>query len=167
MASYSVELKEGMVSRMCSPGGPSAYQLAKETGISHASLLSWRQAFSGESVSKKDRRPEDWSAAEKLQAILDCQNLSEESFGSYLREQGLHSSHIDTWKSELFAEAKKKNRVGRPKLDPELVKAREELKKVKRDLDRKNKALAEQTALVILQKKVDAYWVDKENEESF
>jgi hypothetical protein len=57
------------------------------------------------------------------------------------------------WKTEALSEAAKKKVPGRPRKNPELVAAEEEIKKLKRDLRRKEKALAEQTALVILKKK--------------
>lgn len=165
MARYSGEMKESIVAKMCMPGGPSTSQLSKETGISYVSLLNWKRAYSGEDMPKKERSPENWSTTEKFQAVLECQNLSEEKFGEYLRSKGLYSHHIDLWKSEFLQDAKSKNKVGRPKLNPEVVKFREEIKDLKRDLNRKNRALAEQTALVILQKKFHNRWKDQEEDE--
>lgn len=163
MARYSMEFKEALVSKMCVPGGVSAYKLSQETGISSVTLLSWKQVFNGGKMSTKNRRPEDWSDGERLQAVIESQNLSEEKFGEYLRGKGLHSHHLDSWKADALRAVSSKR--GRPKLDPELVQAREELKLVKRDLNRKNKALAEQTAIVMLQKKVQLIWGEREDEE--
>ena len=165
MARYSAEMKESLVSKMCSPDGVSAYKLSQDTGISHGSLLNWKREFSGGDMPKGDRRPEDWSASERLEAVFASQNLSEESFGEFLRSKGLHSHHIDEWKVEITKAVAQQNKRGRPKLDPELVKAREENKLLKRDLNRKNKALAEQTALVMLQKKVQEIWGEQEVDE--
>ena len=54
---------------------------------------------------------------------------------------------------------------GRPRKDPELAASQEEVKKLKQDLRRKDRALAEQTALVILQKKANALWGQDEDDE--
>ncbi len=166
MSRYSIGMKESMVAKMCMANGVSAYKLSQETGISSATLLNWKQSLSGGGMSKKDRRPEDWSAAEKLQSVLETQNLSPERFGEYLRSKGLHSNQIEDWKAEAFLAASTTPKRGRPKLDPDLVSAREENTLLKRDLNRKNKALAEQTALLVLKKKAQEIWGDHEDDES-
>ena len=70
MRHYSSEIKETMVAKLCSPGGPSIYQLSKETGISQGSLYNWVQTFGGGRQVTKNRRPEDWSPEEKLQTVF-------------------------------------------------------------------------------------------------
>jgi len=166
MTSYSSEIREVMVSKLCQPNGPSAYQLAKETGISVGSLYKWRDKAGGVTKMKKNRTPEDWTAEEKVKAVLESAGLSEQEFGEFLRSNGLHSHHLEEWKADIFSamnDAKKK--AGRPKKDPELAAAQKELKMLKKDLSRKNRALAEQTALVILQKKVQDIWAEEEDDE--
>lgn len=166
MRHYSSELKESMVSKICAPGGPSVYQLSKKTGISQGSLYNWVQAYGGGNRVGKDRRPEDWSPEEKLKTVFEAQVLDEPELGKYLRKYGLHSNQIEEWKAEALAEAsEKKRKRGRPRKDPELVAAEVEIKELKRDLRRKEKALAEQTALVVLQKKAQEIWGSDEDDE--
>ena len=155
-----------MVRKICSPGGPSALKLSRETGISQTALSRWVKQF-GEKMDKKAKRPEDWTPEERLQAVFEAQGLDEVKLGEFLRKKGLHSHHIDEWKKEAlsgFSSSKKRKR-GRPRKDPELVAAENEIKFLKRDLRRKEKALAEQTALVILQKKAQILWGKGEDEE--
>ena len=166
MSQYSREIKETMVKKLCAPGGPSALRLSKETGISQTALSRWLKEFGG--VRKlENRRPEDWSPEERLQAVLESQGLDEGKFGEFLRKKGLHSHHVKDWKKEILADVstKAKRSRGRPKKDPELVAALEENKKLKRDLRRKERALAEQTAIVILQKKAQELWGTDEDDE--
>jgi transposase-like protein len=165
MRHYSSQIKETMVAKLCSPGGPSVYQLSKETGISQGSLYNWVQTFGGGRQVAKSRRPEDWSPEERLQAVFEAQGLDEQALGEFLRKKGLHSHHIEAWKKEAIADAAVKKKRGRPRKDPELAAAEEEIKKLKRDLRRKEKALAEQTALVILQKKAQELWGKDEDDE--
>ena len=166
MRHYSNELKESMVAKVCLPNGPSVYQLARETGISSGSLYKWVQAYGGGNRVGKDRRSEDWHPEEKLKAVFETQGLGEQELGEYLRKNGLHSKQIEEWKSEALADASaKKKRPGRPRKDPALVAAESEIKELKRDLRRKNAALAEQTALVILQKKAQELWGTDEDDE--
>jgi transposase-like protein len=165
MRHYSNDIKETMVTKLCSPGGPSVYQLANETGISHGSLYRWVEKFGGNTGVGKERRPEDWSPEERLQAVFESQGLADEELGEFLRKNGLHSHHIEGWKSEALAEATEKKKPGRPRKDPELVAAEIEIKTLKRELRRKEAALAEQTAIVILQKKAKELWGSDEDDE--
>lgn len=164
MGSYSSEMKEAMVQKLCVPGGPSALQLSKLTGISQTALSRWKRELGTGTMSKK-QRAEDWTPQEKFQAVMQAQALRDEELGAFLRENGLHSSDIAAWKEELseaFVASKKPR--GRPRKDPELVQAEEQILQLKRDLRRKEKALAEQTAIVILQKKVRGLWGHEDDE---
>lgn len=162
---YSSELKESMVQKMCLPGGPSALQLSKDTGISQTALSRWKKQF-GQPMMSKNKSPEDWSPEKKFQTVLETQNLSANDLGEYLRKNGLHSTQIQEWKDEMTSILSDSGKTrGRPKKDPELVALQNENKHLKRDLRRKEKALAEQTALVILQKKARELWGDDEDEE--
>ncbi len=49
------------------------------------------------------------------------------------------------------------------KKQTETKKLRNEIKELKKDLNRKNKALAETAALLVLQKKVNAIWGSNED----
>ena len=155
MVRYSREMKEAMVKKLCLPGAPSALQLSKKIGIPQASLSRWVRQFGGE-VTQKKRRPEDWSPEERLLAVFESQGLGEQELGEFLRKNGLHSHHLEEWKKDALSglTPQVKRTRGRPKKDPELASAQNEIKLLKRDLRRKDRALAEQTALVILQKKV-------------
>ena len=114
----------------------------------------------------KQKNPEDWSPEKKLRTVFATLSLSKEELGEYLRKNGLHSNQIEEWKDEMTSIISSSNKSrGRPKKDPELVKAESEIKNLKKDLRRKEKALAEQTALVILQKKARELWGDDEDEE--
>lgn len=115
-----------------------------------------------------NRESQDWTAEQKLQAVIETGSMSEGDLGAYLRMNGLHSTDIETWKKEIaiaYGVSVKKPR-GRPRKDPELVRAEEEIKQLKRDLRRKEKALAEQTTLVMLQKKAQEIWAKYEDDES-
>jgi trans-2-enoyl-CoA reductase len=76
--------------------------------------------------------------------------MNENEIGEFLRSNGLHANELEEWK-QLFYSALKP--VGRPKLDPELVELRADKKELEKDLKRKDKALAEMSARVILLKK--------------
>jgi len=101
----------------------------------------------------KQRRPEDWTAEEKVEAILGYEKLSEEQKGVYLREKGVHEAHLRRWKVELI-EAMKLKRFAGGRKDPQ----QKRIVALERELRRKESALAEAAALLVLKKKVDAVW---------
>jgi len=160
MNNYSQTVKESMVTKLTSPGGPSAYALSQEVGIHQSTLSRWIREYA--TVGKaggvmKEKRPQDWTAEEKLEAVLEYEKLEEDSRGKYLREKGLHSVHIERWKQELIEglkASKGKKKDGRDT----------RIKELEKELRRKEKALAEAAALLVLKKKAQAIWGDGEDE---
>lgn len=166
MRTYPQELKESMVARMCMPGGPSALQLSRETGICNVSLSNWKRKFvSGDRLNKHRSK---WNDAEKLDILLESQGLSDEDLGIFLRKKGLHSTDLAEIKADLKSALSKSGskKPGRPKKDLELQKSQEEVKKLRRDIRRKDKVLAEQAAIIILKKKVQDLWGDEEEDDT-
>jgi len=81
-----------------------------------------------------------------------------------LRSKGLLSTDLENWKKEFYS-SQQKNKGGRPKLDPEVAKLKKREKTLERDLKRKDKALAEMSARVVLLKKSHEIWGLPEDEE--
>ena len=170
MGRYSNEFKETMVKKLLSPGAPSASALSVTSGVSQATLSRWlREAASVALVSGKQkksrtrstapqvRRPEQWSPAERLRVVQETSNLTGAELGAYLREVGLHEATVDEWRQQVLAAL-----GGKRKRSQE----QKRIRKLERELGRKDKALAEATALLVLSKKVRALWVDEDDEPS-
>jgi|TARA_B100001964_G_C14191682_1_gene581374 transposase-like protein len=161
MREYSDTIKEAMVVKLTSPGAPSASSLAQEVGITQSTLSRWVKEYAKVGRAggvMKARRPLDWAAEEKLNAVLQYEKLEEEERGQYLREKGLHAVHIERWIEELI-EGLKSSKSG--KRDP---RDKKRIKELEKELRRKEKALAETAALLVLKKKVQAIWGDGEDE---
>jgi hypothetical protein len=101
----------------------------------------------------KARRFADWSGQEKLDALLKYQSLTEEERGKFLREQGLHEAALERLKQEIV-EGLKLNPFGSGKKDPR----RKQVAALEREVERKNAALAEAAALLMVKKKADLIW---------
>ena len=158
---YSQELKNSMVRKMMIPGGPSASALSKEVGISQPVLSRWARKY-GRTLGMKDeqRRPEQWTYEEKVKVVLESAELSEEERGVYLRRKGIHQTHLEQWKAEIVE--------GMKSLDNPVDHRKEHNRKIKeleRELRRKEKALAEAAALLVLKKKAEMMWGDHEDDE--
>jgi len=152
---------------MAGPRPVSATALSKETGVSQATLSRWLRAaptlplMSGrdnDNEVQESRPARQWTAEEKLRVVLAAAQLSESQLGEFLRREGLHAVQIEEWRQVALAGAQSAlaGSKGAAKNGPDARKIRE----LERDLDRKNRALAEVTALLALQKKVQALWGD-------
>jgi len=163
MQYYSEDFKKDMVIKMAAPGAQSATSLAKETGVPQSTLSRWLRSYATvrlEGEAMRQRRPQDWNAKEKLEALLEYERISEEEQrGVFLRQKGLHEATLEKWKKEMLEALKIKPFVGGKK-DPQ----RKRIAALERELRRKEAALAEAAALLVLKKKADAIWGDGKDE---
>lgn len=163
---YSEKLKHSMAAKILMPGGPSALSLSQETGISQTALSKWARFYKGKGISfmtNEARRPKDWSGKERFEAILTSNELKGPELGVYLRKNGLTTDHLEKWKKE-FIRGSENPKIGRPAKSPTEKALMKENKALKRDLHRKDKALAETSALLILKKKAQEIWGTPEDE---
>ena len=162
MRYFSKEFKRAAVAKMCVPGGRSATSVSQELGVAQSTLSRWfREHISvganGEGM--RQRRAEDWSAEEKVAALLSFEKLSEDQRGVFLREKGLHEAMLVRWKAEIIEAMKLKPFAGGKK-DPQ----QKRISALERELRRKEAALAEAATLLVLKKKADAIWGEQRDE---
>ena len=160
MTNYPMALRETMVRKLTRPGGPSATALAKEVGISQGTLSRWIRECGIVAPMKKGKSSNSWTPEEKLKAIVETSLLADEELGKYLREQGLHSAKLEEWRERGLASMMGAGSNGRRKKDPK----DQRIKELEREVRRKDKALAEASALLILKKKVQTIWGDEGDE---
>jgi transposase-like protein len=134
-------------------------QVAKRHGIGYSTLTRWMIEVKQGRLTRQDtplsreKQPQDWEPAEKFQALVDTASLNEPDRGRYCRQHGLFEHHLTQWKQECMAT---RNNEPDEKLKAENRALREENKRLQRELTRKEKALAEAAALMILKKKAQA-----------
>ena len=169
-AKYSQSFKMQAVEKALSrPNGTTMSEVAKTLQVGLSSLHHWivqsrEQCFElntevGLMNQSKEKRPQDWSLQERLQIILKCHGLDDNEANSICREQGLHLHHLSQWKKDFTA-----NTVVQPPTEMAELKAlKNENKTLKKEVRRKDKALAETAALLVLQKKVNAIWGNDED----
>ena len=168
---YSESLKARMVQKLADPEGPSATQLAAQVGIPQSTLSRWlRRAgtFGGNGRISTDhgrrstmaKRPQDWTPEEKLQAVIEVATLPEEELGAFLRRQGLHEAHLRVWRQQVLEGLARPAPSAKKKPTAEGRRVRE----LERELARKDKALAEAAALLVLKKRAQAIWGDEDDD---
>ena len=156
---HSKSFKQSLVKKICLPGGPTIMQSSKELNIHHVTIRNWMKIYANIS-SMNDSN--NWTPERKLEAIIKTASMNENEIGEFLRSNGLHSKVIDEWKQDIYSSQRP---VGRPRLDPELVELRSKEKELARDLRRKDKALAEMSARIILLKKSNLFFGGTEDDE--
>ena len=112
-------------------------------------------------MSAKSKRPQDWTAEERLQALVETASLSPEETSAWCRAKGVHTHHLAQWKKDFLTGA---SEGSKPKRSVESSKLQKKVRSLEKDLRRKEKALAEASALLLLKKKVDAIWGDQEED---
>ena len=159
---YPEALKEQMLRRMFGPPGISASALARETGISQSQLCRWRLKAVGRVVvaieQARSGETKKWTAQEKFRVLVKAEGLAGEELGALLRREGLHEEQLRAWREAaagaLGAEAAPPGAKAEERRTA--VEAKKRIKELERELRRKEKALAEAAAMLILEKKLQA-----------
>ena len=157
---FSEELKARMVAKLVAPGGPTARALAEETGIGQTTLSAWvRQARRNPVDSEpapKARRPQEWSAEERLLLVVEGSSLEDSELGGFLRAQGIPMVTYRQWRQMALDGLGASLQARRN--SPE----RRRVQDLERELQRKEKALVEAAALLLLKKKAQQIWGDED-----
>jgi transposase len=173
VTTYSEGFKRKMVQQLSMPGARSANVVSAEIGVGQTTLSRWvrearkmggvdsrMKATNGGQEEPMKRRPEEWSFDEKVQVVIEATGLKGEALGALLRRKGLHESQVVQWR-EAMKEALEGST--KPSRKQSAAGARR-IRQLERELRRKEKALAEAAALLVLQKKVQALWGEEDGD---
>lgn len=161
-ATFTNAFKEQAIKKALSRSfGTSIQSISDEIGVGYSTLQKWIQQSKSEQLNtsttqmtKQEKRPVDWSNAQKLDLLIKCGALDEQAQSALCRENGIYPHHLEQWKEEFSAPV---NRTEAPRL-------KREFKALQKELRRKEKALAETAALLVLQKKVNQIWNEYEDD---
>ena len=162
---YSEQRREAVLCKMLPPNNASVAQLSEQEGISQATLYLWRKTAraQGRLMPDSDLTPEGWSSQDKFAAVLESASLNETELAEYCRKRGLYPEQLQAWR-RACEQANDWDRE-QSRRDKDASKAeRQRVKTLERELARKDKALAETAALLVLRKKADAIWGEGEDE---
>ena len=163
---YDAAVRDAIRKRMSPPNRESVAENARTTGITTQTLYNWRSHWQkeGQLVPATSKAPEQWSAADKLAAVIQATGLSGSDLGAFCRERGLYPIQLARWRQA----AEDANGPSAPSMadQRELQRKNQELirqnRKLERELQKKEKALAEAAALLMLAKKRDLLWPQDE-----
>lgn len=165
MARYSLERREWVLRQMMPPSNRSVVELSEETGITAVTLYAWRKQAraAGVVVPGDGKSSEAWSSADKFRVVLEVAGLNEVELAEYCRRKGLYVEQIQAWRAaceQANATAAEQARV----LREQDKTSRQRIKALERELRRKESALAEAAALLVLRKKAEAIWGKDEDD---
>jgi hypothetical protein len=144
--------------------------LAREAGVPEGTLFRWKKEtiLGGMSADRPDDKttaptkpPHQWTAEEKLAVVLEAAAVPEAELGAFLRRKGLHAAQLAEWRKQVLTALE--GRGSKADRKAANVEARR-VKKLEHELKRKDKALAEAAALLILKKKAQAIWGDEDDD---
>ncbi|MCU7911612.1 MAG: hypothetical protein KZQ63_05655 [Candidatus Thiodiazotropha sp. (ex Lucinoma aequizonata)] len=147
------------------PNNKTIPEIAKEEGICEGTLYNWRKAARAEGrlMPDGDSTPTGWCAADKFAAVVETASMNEAELSAYYRERGLYAEQIVEWR-EACEQANDWDRNQNKRLKNIRKADEKRIKELERELNRKEKALAETAALLVLRKKAQAIWEDTEEE---
>jgi transposase-like protein len=162
---YSAERKEALLRQMMPPQNRLVSELARESGITEQTLYTWRRQLrsQGMPVPGSGKNAEEWSSEDKFAVVLETAALNATELAEYCRRKGLFAEQIAAWKNAcMSANASVVQQTRSQQAQSKEDKKR--IRQLEKDLQRKEKALAEAAALLILRKKAQAIWGDKEED---
>lgn len=156
---YTDGFIEQALVKVYSRGSRSVRSVADELNVNYETVKNWVKRKKLDKLSvmvNKEKRPQEWTAAEQLQALQESHTLSGEALAAWCRERGLFIHHLESWKAAFCAEGKSSATGAH-----ELRGLKDDIEELRREIRRKDKALAEAAALLVLQKKFRALWEDE------
>jgi transposase-like protein len=156
---YTDEYRRSIVAKALEADGKRLDDIARENGVHPATLGRWMQRFRagtleagrGDGIQPSRRNP-----GEKLALLLESRTVRPDDLGEWLRRNGLHTEHLGLWEQELSTMAN----AGEKKDKDENARLRKENRELKKELARKEKALAEAAVLLTLKKNYPTLFED-------
>ncbi len=160
---YPIQLKEAVLKKVLQGNKPH-YEVARELGVGRSTIGKWLREHKQNGSIKlksKEKRPKDWTAKERISAIIKTGCMNDEDRTSWCRKNGIFIHNLDQWKKDAISAV-----IPKPNKDQleEHRNLKKEISALKKDLSRKDKALAETAALLILKKKAQEIWGEPEED---
>ena len=157
MARYGEAFKNRVVARLLPPESANVGAVAKEIGLSVQTLERWR-----EEARSRPALGRAWTAGARLEAVITAAAMDEVGKGAWCREHGVYPADLDQWRlSATTALAEPEEARASPQATRQ---DKKRIKELERELLRKDRALAETAALLVLSKKVAAIFNKAEDE---
>lgn len=149
---FSEAFKNKMVQRLTGKDAISARQLGKEIGVPQTTLSHWLERARSLPRVAPSKKSKTWSVAEKIQVLAEAADLTGEQLSALLERRGLRLAELEQWRLALDEEGSSSKAITN------------RIRGLERELARKEKALAEAAALLILKKKLHDAFGDEDDD---
>jgi transposase len=157
MARYGEAFRNRVVARLLPPESAKVGVVAKEVGVSVQTLERWR-----EQAQSRPARGRVWTAGARLEAVITVAAMDEAGKSAWCREHGVYPAELDKWRLSATTALAEPEEV---RASPQATRQdKKRIKELERELLRKDRALAEAAALLVLSKKVAAIFNKGEDE---
>ena len=153
---FSVAFKQRMVQRLTGKNAVSASQLAREMGVRQQNLSRWLEEARSLPIMANKPPPavRDWTVEQKARVLGDGSKLNGEELSAYLEREGVRLAEYEQWRIALEEGGAASSSTNK------------RIRQLERELARKDKALAEAAALLILKKKVETLYGEDEDDDT-
>jgi transposase-like protein len=158
--SYTSEFKDAIRAKILNRGSRTITEICEEAGVGVSAASNWLKPHGSSLGMKKHKSSSKRTPEQKMKILIETSQLTESELGAYVRKEGLFDTELAEWRSEFISlmTASRTRGVIKDGRD-------KKIKDLERELLRKDKALAEASALLILQKKVNLIWGNKDEED--
>ena len=152
---YSVAFKGKMIQRLTGKDAMTASQLARETGVRQQNLSRWLEEARSLPYVAKEIKPvvREWTVEQKAHIVAEAFKLDGETLTAYLEREGVKLAEYERWRIALEEGGRASALTTR------------RIRQLERELARKEKALAEAAALLVLKKKVETLYGEDEDDD--
>jgi transposase len=157
LARYGQAFKDRVVARLLPPESAAVEVVAREIGVGAATLERWRS-----DALSRPARGRAWTAAARFDAVLTTAAMDETGKSAWCRAHGVYPQQLADWR---LAATQALAAPEEARASPQATRQdRRRIKALERELRRKDSALAEAAALLVLSKKVAAIFNKGEDE---
>lgn len=160
---YPIQLKEAVLKKVLQRNNPQ-HEIAIEFGVGRSTIGKWLREYKQNGnlkLNSKEKRPKDWTAEERLSALIKTGSMNADDRTAWCRKKGIFIHNLDQWKKDAISAMTPKATKNQTEKERTLKK---EISVLKKDLFRKDKALAETAALLVLKKKIQEIWGEPEDD---
>jgi len=153
---YTEKFKENAIRKLLPPENNSLPEVAREMSIAYQTLFNWKNKLDRGILPDCSGKvsPRAINISERYSLLIESYKIKKKDKGRWLRENGLKSEHLILWEKELKNQVTEQEK----RMKSEIKELKINYRKLQKELNKKDKALAEMAALITLKKKAEAIW---------
>lgn len=165
MREIDIDIREQGRVWLLPPYSYSVRHIADKLSVGNGTVHKWRQELKEEGLlpDNVDSSNEQYTAEQIFAFVIETATMSEHELSAYCREKGLYVEQVKKWRIASI-QAHQPKKESKHQQDSQRRADRKRIKELERELARKDKALAETAALLVLREKFNALWENNEED---